>query len=230
MRMCPGMEVLCKQLHSSAEVACWRCIPLNCAVLRVQKRQGELAGQASMLEELDKGFSRTGVQSFALEGILGELQVFRSGHFACTFHIWYLTATMQEKTVIFLGCSPMPLLHAAIGNVTSHTCFGQECSSKPSHFSVKAFRAGYRQTHNDLAAAGRSGRRCSWSSSAQDFPSSWQPRAQPPQLAAPRRSASARPCTCACKIQTLEPLCYGSEASGKQEEEESLQLFQPTQG
>ena len=28
-----------------------------------------------MLEELDKGFSRTGVQSFALEGLLGELQV-----------------------------------------------------------------------------------------------------------------------------------------------------------
>ena len=28
-----------------------------------------------MLEELDKGFGRTGVQSFALEGLLGELQV-----------------------------------------------------------------------------------------------------------------------------------------------------------
>ena len=40
-----------------------------------QERQGELAGQVSILEELDKGFSRTGVQSFALEGLLGELQV-----------------------------------------------------------------------------------------------------------------------------------------------------------
>ncbi len=42
---------------------------------RMQERQGELAGQVSVLEELDKGFSRTGVQSFALEGLLGELQV-----------------------------------------------------------------------------------------------------------------------------------------------------------
>lgn len=41
----------------------------------MQSRQGELAGQVSMLEELDKGLGRTGVQSFALEGILGELQV-----------------------------------------------------------------------------------------------------------------------------------------------------------
>ena len=32
-----------------------------------------------MLEELDKGFSRTGVQSFALEGLLGELQVWVTG-------------------------------------------------------------------------------------------------------------------------------------------------------
>ena len=41
----------------------------------MQERQGVLAGRVSVLEELDKGFSRTGVQSFALEGILGELQV-----------------------------------------------------------------------------------------------------------------------------------------------------------
>ncbi len=41
----------------------------------MQERQGDLKGQVSVLEELDKGFSRTGVQSFALEGLLGELQV-----------------------------------------------------------------------------------------------------------------------------------------------------------
>ena len=41
----------------------------------MQEHQGVLAGKVSVLEELDKGFSRTGVQSFALEGILGELQV-----------------------------------------------------------------------------------------------------------------------------------------------------------
>jgi len=41
----------------------------------MQERQGVLAGRVGVLEELDKGFSRTGVQSFALEGILGELQV-----------------------------------------------------------------------------------------------------------------------------------------------------------
>ena len=41
----------------------------------MQERQGVLVGKVSVLEELDKGFSRTGVQSFALEGILGELQV-----------------------------------------------------------------------------------------------------------------------------------------------------------
>lgn len=38
-------------------------------------RRGDVGRQVSMLAELDTGFSRTGVQSFALEGILGELQV-----------------------------------------------------------------------------------------------------------------------------------------------------------
>ncbi len=40
-------------------------------------RRGDLARLVSTLAELDAGFSRTGVQSFALEGILGELQVCR---------------------------------------------------------------------------------------------------------------------------------------------------------
>jgi hypothetical protein len=34
-----------------------------------------LEREKEMLAELDSGFSRTGVQSFALEGIIGELQV-----------------------------------------------------------------------------------------------------------------------------------------------------------
>lgn len=131
-----------QQLHLSAEVAGWRCMPPNCAVLCVQKRQGELAGQVSMLEELDKGFSRIGVQSFALEGILGELQVDTSGHFASVHSMYGICCTNAGKIVIFPGCSPMPLLQAAIGSVTSHTCFGQEFSSRPSHFSVKAFKGG----------------------------------------------------------------------------------------
>lgn len=38
-------------------------------------RRADLAGLVSTLAELDMGFGRTGVQSFALEGILGELQV-----------------------------------------------------------------------------------------------------------------------------------------------------------
>ena len=40
-------------------------------------RRSDLARIVSTLAELDAGFSRTGVQSFALEGILGELQVCR---------------------------------------------------------------------------------------------------------------------------------------------------------
>ncbi|BDA43190.1 probable DNA double-strand break repair Rad50 ATPase [Coccomyxa sp. Obi] len=43
-------------------------------------RRADLAGLVSMLAELDAGFGRTGVQSFALEGILGELQE-RTQHF-----------------------------------------------------------------------------------------------------------------------------------------------------
>ncbi len=38
-------------------------------------RRVDLGRQVSVLAELDAGFSRTGVQSYALEGILGELQV-----------------------------------------------------------------------------------------------------------------------------------------------------------
>ena len=45
-----------------------------------------------MLEELDKGFSRTGVQSFALEGLLGELQV------------WVVTRSVLRKTTVSAAC------------------------------------------------------------------------------------------------------------------------------
>ena len=41
----------------------------------VGERGGVLRAQAEMLGHLDAAFGRTGVQSFALEGILGELQV-----------------------------------------------------------------------------------------------------------------------------------------------------------
>ena len=41
----------------------------------VEGRRGDLGHQVSTLAELDAGFGRTGVQSYALEGILGELQV-----------------------------------------------------------------------------------------------------------------------------------------------------------
>lgn len=40
-----------------------------------QERQVALSQEMKVLSELDSGFSRTGVQSFALEGILGDLQV-----------------------------------------------------------------------------------------------------------------------------------------------------------
>ncbi|KAK9914871.1 hypothetical protein WJX75_001641 [Coccomyxa subellipsoidea] len=40
----------------------------------VEGRRGDLGHQVSTLAELDAGFGRTGVQSYALEGILGELQ------------------------------------------------------------------------------------------------------------------------------------------------------------
>ena len=46
----------------------------------MQERSGKLTGQAAVLEDLDRGFSRTGIQSFALEGILGELQVWQRVH------------------------------------------------------------------------------------------------------------------------------------------------------
>ena len=51
----------------------------------MQDRSGELTGQAAVLEELDRGFSRTGIQSFALEGILGELQVWQRVHASFKF-------------------------------------------------------------------------------------------------------------------------------------------------
>ncbi len=37
--------------------------------------QSEAALQTAWLTELDAAFSRTGIQSFAVEGVLGELQV-----------------------------------------------------------------------------------------------------------------------------------------------------------
>ena len=46
----------------------------------MQERSSRLTGQGAVLEELDRGFSRTGIQSFALEGILGELQVWQHVH------------------------------------------------------------------------------------------------------------------------------------------------------
>lgn len=39
------------------------------------KAQEAAAVEAAWLSELDAAFSRTGIQSFAIEGILGELQV-----------------------------------------------------------------------------------------------------------------------------------------------------------
>ena len=46
----------------------------------MQERVSKLTGQVAVLEDLDRGFSRTGIQSFALEGILGELQVCQHVH------------------------------------------------------------------------------------------------------------------------------------------------------
>ena len=37
--------------------------------------QQAAAAEATWLAELDTAFSRTGIQSFAIEGVLGELQV-----------------------------------------------------------------------------------------------------------------------------------------------------------
>ena len=95
-------ESMCKQLHLSAERACWHCVPLSCAVLCGQKHQRDLAGQVGMLEELDKGFSRIGVQSFALEGILGELQVLTTQATLLPYNpCMGSRCTMQEDTVIY---------------------------------------------------------------------------------------------------------------------------------
>jgi hypothetical protein len=58
-----------------------------------------------MLEELDKGFSRTGVQSFALEGILGELQVLTSCHIASVHSLIRRLAYRNAGAAIFPGCS-----------------------------------------------------------------------------------------------------------------------------
>lgn len=44
-------------------------------VAAVAEAQAEAAAQISWLTELDAAFSRTGIQSFAVEGVLGELQV-----------------------------------------------------------------------------------------------------------------------------------------------------------
>ena len=43
----------------------------RCAVLT----RGSAWVQVGLWGEVDRGFGRTGVQSFALEGVLGELQV-----------------------------------------------------------------------------------------------------------------------------------------------------------
>lgn len=48
--------------------------------------------QVSLWGEVDRGFGRTGVQSFALEGVLGELQVINQsivlvGHSKQILHI-----------------------------------------------------------------------------------------------------------------------------------------------
>ena len=100
----------------SAEVACWRCVPLTFALLCGQRRQGDLTGQVGMLEELDKGFSRTGVQSFALEGILGELQVltFRP---PCYNSPCLGSCCTTAETPVGSSWCPLPLLHEVNGNV-----------------------------------------------------------------------------------------------------------------
>ena len=51
----------------------------------MQERSRELTGQATVFEDLDRGFGRTGIQSFALEGILGELQVCQRIHAALSY-------------------------------------------------------------------------------------------------------------------------------------------------
>ena len=61
----------------------------------MQERSSNLTGQAAVLEDLDRGFSRTGIQSFALEGILGELQVCQRESFTSTLcnHCFALAET-----------------------------------------------------------------------------------------------------------------------------------------
>ena len=64
----------------------------------MQERSGELTGQAAVLEELDRGFSRTGIQSFALEGILGELQVWQRVHASLNLCNKYCPSCSHESS------------------------------------------------------------------------------------------------------------------------------------
>ena len=45
------------------------------ATLILQVQKGSLQSEVGVWGEVERGFGRTGVQSFAIEGVLGELQV-----------------------------------------------------------------------------------------------------------------------------------------------------------
>lgn len=45
------------------------------AMLTLQVQKGLLQSEVGVWGEVERGFGRTGVQSFAIEGVLGELQV-----------------------------------------------------------------------------------------------------------------------------------------------------------
>lgn len=61
---CPGHKCAACTAHTSS---------LILLTLQVQKRS--LQSEVGVWGEVERGFGRTGVQSFAIEGVLGELQV-----------------------------------------------------------------------------------------------------------------------------------------------------------
>ena len=71
-------------------------------VAAATEAQAAAASQTSWLTELDAAFSRTGIQSFAVEGVLGELQVCSSIviEYACA--VWHCTRTTMLSTTVAL--------------------------------------------------------------------------------------------------------------------------------
>lgn len=88
--------------------------------------------QVSLWGEVDRGFGRTGVQSFALEGVLGELQVINQsivlvGHCKQILHLLLMMACTGQPAW-YSGPSAITLLLKTCPNFKTAklTCLTQE--------------------------------------------------------------------------------------------------------